>query len=504
MLWFSNQTWILFATVAALLWVYLRRRLSFLQKLGFKDSGSGFLGLKNFWLFSRNPDYMVYEFDIEKRKKYGDVYGIYTFLSATVVVWDTDILKEILIKKFNIFPDRQKTLLKIQGKELNNGLLGISGSQWKRVRSTLSPTFSTSKLRIMLPIVQKCGEKFVERLTTIIDEKEGVFDLKQVLGRFTMNVICSSALHGNMDLQTGETEPEVNRVMSRALSRNTFADPRVALLFIFPWLESFYEKMDYSMFGTEIKHYMRRFMEPLMKSDHLSKRHDMLQMMLESEISENEAKNATKGMTRIEIAGNSQLMVLAGYDTVSTALLFLLYNLATHQHVQDRLREEVYASMDRNNGELGYEAINDNDYMTMCINESMRLYPNAPLNQRFCDKDVTIKGYRFAKGVLVRVPVYGLAHDETYWSEPFSFKPERMEDMSEIDPFYHQPFGQGPRNCIGMRFALMVLKFTVSTLLTNFELQTADTTPKPPLKMTFTATAGPKEKIQLKVKPLSV
>lgn len=108
MLWFSNQTWILFATVAALLWVYLRRRLSFLQKLGFKDSGSGFLGLKNFWLFSRNPDYMVYEFDIEKRKKYGDVYGIYTFLSATVVVWDTDILKEILIKKFNIFPDRQK------------------------------------------------------------------------------------------------------------------------------------------------------------------------------------------------------------------------------------------------------------------------------------------------------------------------------------------------------------------------------------------------------------
>merc|ERR1712002_897486 len=136
-------------------------------------------------------------------------------------------------------------------------------------------------------------------------------------------------------------------------------------------------------------------------------------------------------------------MVFAGYDTVSTALLFLLYNLAAHPHVQDRLREEVYAAMDRNNGELNYQALNDNDFLMMCINESLRLYPNAPINQRVCEEDVTIKGHRFAENLMIQIPVYGLHHDDRYWKEPFSYLPERFEDMSKIDPFMFQPFGMG-------------------------------------------------------------
>ena len=47
------------------------------------------------------------------------------------------------------------------------------------------------------------------------------------------------------------------------------------------------------------------------------------------------------GLTRIEIVGNSILLILAGYDTTTNAMTFLMYNLATHPEVQEKLREEI-------------------------------------------------------------------------------------------------------------------------------------------------------------------
>ena len=45
-----------------------------------------------------------------------------------------------------------------------------------------------------------------------------------------------------------------------------------------------------------------------------------------------------------------------------------------------------------------------------------------------------------------------------------------MEDMSKIDQMIFQPFGGGPRNCIGMRLALIVIKFAVCKLLLKYRI----------------------------------
>jgi len=52
-----------------------------------------------------------------------------------------------------------------------------------------------------------------------------------------------------------------------------------------------------------------------------------------------------------------------------------------------------------------------------------------------------------------------------------------MEDMSKIDPMIFQPFGVGPRNCIGMRFALVEVKMAICKILLNFRLDTTEDTP---------------------------
>ena len=53
----------------------------------------------------------------------------------------------------------------------------------------------------------------------------------------------------------------------------------------------------------------------------------------------------------------------------------------------------------------------------------------------------------------------------------------RFEDMSKIDPMVYQPFGAGPRNCIGMRFAILEVKMAMCKILLNFTLGSCDDTP---------------------------
>ena len=81
----------------------------------------------------------------------------------------------------------------------------------------------------------------------------------------------------------------------------------------------------------------------------------------------------------------------------------------------------------------------------------------------------------------VFVPVYALHRDEEFWPEPDSFKPERFlpENKDSINEFAYLPFGSGPRNCIGMRFALMEIKTILVKMLQQYRLVRGPETPVP-------------------------
>ena len=90
---------------------------------------------------------------------------------------------------------------------------------------------------------------------------------------------------------------------------------------------------------------------------------------------------------------------------------------------------------------------------------------------------MTIKGVRIPKGTWVHIPVGGLSHAEDKWDSPEEFRPERMEDMTKVDPGVFQPFGGGPRSCIGLRFALMEMKLVMCHLLTKYKILPCHLTP---------------------------
>ena len=89
---------------------------------------------------------------------------------------------------------------------------------------------------------------------------------------------------------------------------------------------------------------------------------------------------------------------------------------------------------------------------------------------RQATKDCTIKGLHIKKGTSVFIPVYSIHRDPEYYPDPDKFDPERFnpEAKQSRDPYAYEPFGHGPRNCIGMRFALFEMKMILARILKKF------------------------------------
>jgi cytochrome P450 family 6 len=98
-------------------------------------------------------------------------------------------------------------------------------------------------------------------------------------------------------------------------------------------------------------------------------------------------------------------------------------------------------------------------------------------------KDYEIPGTSLVipKGINIQLATYSLHHDPEYYPDPFKFDPERFtpEKVKARDPFTFLPFGEGPRNCIGMRFGLMQSKIGIVKLVKNFEFAPTEKTPIP-------------------------
>lgn len=107
------------------------------------------------------------------------------------------------------------------------------------------------------------------------------------------------------------------------------------------------------------------------------------------------------------------------------------------------------------------------------------------------------------KGDAVWIPAIAIHRDPEYYVDPARFDPERFSDerKGEIKPFTYLPFGLGPRNCIGSRFALMECKAILFYLLTTFTFEVAATSTVPLVVAPKGFQLAPKNGFNIHLKP---
>ena len=168
------------------------------------------------------------------------------------------------------------------------------------------------------------------------------------------------------------------------------------------------------------------------------------------------------------------VLVIAGYETTSTALSYITYAIASHPLEQQKLQQHIDTHFDSyiDDDMPSYDTVAQMDYLDMFIRETLRMYPILPVvinRQSTEDFDIPNIG-TIPAGTRIAVDMYTLHFDPDLWGpvDPHTFYPERFATKRHSMAWI--PFGAGPRNCIGMRFALMELKLALVCLLKTYTI----------------------------------
>ncbi|KAM4631555.1 cytochrome P450 3A24-like [Discoglossus pictus] len=420
----------------------------------------------------------LFEFDMQCFKKYGNIWGLYDGRRPVLVVLDTAIIKTVLVKEcFTLFTNRR--LLPLAG-PLEAAVSMVKDEQWKRIRTVLSPTFTSGKLKQMFPLIKHYGDLLVKNVQKKVDNKETSFNMKDVFGAYSMDVVLSTSFSVTVDSINNPNDPFVTN--SKKLLNFSLFNPLMIITVLFPFLIPVLKKLNFCILPLDV---LKFFMEAIKnikekrQKDIHKNRVDFLQLMVDSQTN-NEENHGYKELSDTEIMAQALTFILAGYESTSTTLMFVAYNLAMHPDVQSKLQEEIDTVLP-NKAPPTYDAVMQMEYLDMVINENFRLYPGGGRIERLCKKTTDINGVTIPEGVVVVIPVFVLHRNPEIWPEPEEFRPERFsqENRGSQDPYTFLPFGAGPRNCIGMRFALLNMKLALTVLLQNFTFKTCKETPIP-------------------------
>ncbi|KAL1467369.1 hypothetical protein MTO96_042237 [Rhipicephalus appendiculatus] len=193
-------------------------------------------------------------------------------------------------------------------------------------------------------------------------------------------------------------------------------------------------------------------------------------------------------------------------DNVASPLAFASYLLSEHQEVQDKVRAEVKALLEKE-GKLTYDNLGELTYLNQALSESLRLYPSLPGSvRRICDQDYEYNGVphpqrheRFCSH-----PRF-VHYDPALWPEPKKFDPERFSkaNKANIHPMSYFPYGFGPRKCIASTLSQMEFALTLALLVTKYKLlPSGKYKDEPPKYVARTLLGLPTEGIWLKLQKL--
>lgn len=517
--------WLVFITSTIVIYVKLLKPLQHWKERNVpRDKPWPIIGSMGPMVF-RTTSFAEWTEDLYKNSKTRYI-GFHQFLSATLMVKDIDLIKKICIKEFDNFVDHRSFISEEVDPLFGKNIFSLKGQKWRHMRSTLSPAFTSSKMRSMFVFISACAEQFTKHFLDKADSKNHItVEMKDVFTRFANDVIATSAF----GIECNSLDERNNEFYLMGKKATNFEGWRSLRFFgynLSPILMKFFK---IKLIDSDVSEFFRNLVKTNMASRENKGivRPDMIHLLMQARkgtlkhedspkikdddggfavVEEShigtEVQNKGIELSDDDITAQAVLFFLAGFDTISTMMCHMANELTVNPEVQDRLRAEIDQTIERCNGEINYEAIMKMKYLDTVVCETLRKWPPSPMIDRLCTKSYIIepkdpdeKPLSLYKGDLIFIPIYAIQRDPEYYPNPNRFDPERFSDENKnnINPITYLPFGIGPRNCIGSRFALLEVKTVFIHLLSKFEL-VVDKKTQIPLKLSRSNFAMTSEK----------
>ncbi|XP_020800177.1 probable cytochrome P450 6a20 [Drosophila serrata] len=418
-----------------------------------------------------------------KNKTDGPFVGFYVFAKRFLVVTDIDFVKTVLIRDFDKFHDRG-IFHNERDDPLTANLTTIEGQKWRTLRQKLTPTFTSGKMKNMFPTVLNVGDELIR----VFDEKISssspqTLEVTNLLARFTADVIgvCAFGLECN---SLRDPNAEFVRMGESAINERRYGRLVDLLLFGAPKLSA---KLGIKTLLQPVEDFYMNIVKDTIEYRNKNKvsRNDFMDMLIDMKL-KYDSGNKEDGITFNELAAQAFIFFLAGFETSSTTMGFALFELACNQDIQDKLRTEIDGVLKKHNGKLDYDSMRELTYLEKVIDETLRKHPVVAHLVRITTKPYVHSNpkYSIDRDIGVLVPTLGIHHDPEFYPEPEKFIPERFDEdqVKQRPACTFLPFGDGPRNCIGLRFGRMQVIVGMALLIHNYKFELHPTKTSVPIK----------------------
>ena len=385
---------------------------------------------------------------------------------------DPEIIRHLFVKKagaLKMQPIRQMLLRPV----LKDGLITAEDDQWKRTRHLLAPVFTPRNTDGFADVMARSTQDTLPNLFG--SEREVLLSGKMLTLAYT--VLSDTLFSGEIEEDAASVLADIAQLL------NLLGRPNPMDMLKFPaWIPRLNR-----MRGLRAVKRVRA-----MISDATDKRmaakargealpDDFLTLLINSG-DDNQAP-----LTRDEIEDQMITFIGAGHETTSRAMTWMFYLLSQDTERRARVEAEVDAL---DTGLPAEDWAGQMPYAMACFEETMRLYPPAPIISRELTEDIEFKGRDFKTGDAVMINLWALHRHRKLWDRPDAFVPERFlpDARAAIDRFQYLPFGLGHRVCIGQRFALKEAGILIALIMRDYRFDyNSDVAPWPKMRITVQA-----------------
>ncbi|CAH1178924.1 unnamed protein product [Phaedon cochleariae] len=495
---------IVISVVVAYIFHYLLSPLNYWRKQGVIQRNTWDAFIFNWFVLLKRQNVVHFIENMYKEFPSERYSGCYQFNSPALVLRDPDLIKEITIKKFDHFTDRRTYIPDDVDPLWGKNLFSLRGAHWRNMRSTLSPAFTSSKMKGIFILMENCAENFVNHF--MADDKQLiVLETKDTFTRFCNDVIATTAFGVEVD----SLKYPDNEFYAMGKRATNFTSLKSMMKFLgYLVAPKLYRALKIKFFDDNVSNFFRTLIDETiaLREEQNVSRPDIIQLLMEARngvirneeddkldtgyatVEESIGGKIPMNITNEDITAQALVFFFAGFESLSTLMCFTAYELAMNPDIQDKLRNEIRETSEKCKGKLTYDALVSMKYLDMVISEVLRKWPSQAGAERICTKTCTIDPktpeqppLRLAEGDLLLIPTYGIHRDPKFYPNPDKFDPERFseENKGRIQPYSYQPFGLGPRNCIGSRFALLEVKILFFYVLSRFEFVAVERTAIP-------------------------
>uniref|UniRef100_A0A1Q3FSN6 Putative cytochrome p450 n=1 Tax=Culex tarsalis TaxID=7177 RepID=A0A1Q3FSN6_CULTA len=427
-----------------------------------------FGNLPNMWTKKQHIFYDLKKIYDDYRNE--PVIGYFSIRTPHLMIRDPDLIKEVLVKSFRYFNANN---ISDAIDERSDPLFArnpfcLSGEKWKNRRAEITPAFTNSRVKALSTLVDEVCVRLSDYVKQNVVKNGATFDVKELMSKYTTDVVSNCVFAIDAQSFTKE-KPEIREMGRRIMDLNFKAQIIMFLTNFFPSIKKFYK---FTFIAHDVQEFFIRIMKEAIRHRKQNNivRNDYLDHLLSLE--------EKKQVTEIDMAGHGVSFFADGFETSSSVITYCLFDLASNPAIQKQLRQEI-REVQANKGGLTYDNIGEMTYLEQVLNESLRMHVITPTLAKRCTENVELtsskgKKIRIQAGTAVNIP-HMVHRDPQYYDEPEKFKPERFAPEKGGNKPYREkgvyfPFGEGPRMCLGMRFALMQAKRGIVEIIDKFEI----------------------------------